>query len=318
MSRTKLFISHASEDKKEIADDLAKALSADYDVWYDKYELTLGDSLLAKINQGLAETDYGVVILSHSFFKKNWTQAELDGLFALEEVNRKVILPLWHSITAEEVRAHSPILAGRLGISTSKGVPALVEAITVAVGASDRAASVHRSNSSEGTSFGYEETIVNESDSKRILGSVQGVSLVRDSVDASMKRLREIVLAETADSKLFKFEIAGDKNENLKRTLFIKLPYSRQFLAEYSNICYNSASTSSLRVGVWHIKRDTWGDDLGIEKLCERDFSPEVGVGNGINWISEGQVFQAEELAEYLLELMMQEVEKAYKQNRNG
>lgn len=91
-------------------------------VWYDEYELTMGDSLLGKINAGLASCDYGVVVLSPAYFKKKWPQAELDGLFALEQPNRKVILPIWKDIDEAEVRAFSSILAGRIGVPASIGI----------------------------------------------------------------------------------------------------------------------------------------------------------------------------------------------------
>jgi hypothetical protein len=84
----KLFISHASEDKDEFVRALAEMLRLDFEVWYDEYVLTLSDSLLQKINQGLRESDYGIVVLSCAFFAKRWPQAELDGLFALETERR--------------------------------------------------------------------------------------------------------------------------------------------------------------------------------------------------------------------------------------
>ena len=68
MKPAKLFISHASEDKQDFADSLAVALrEAGYDVWYDKWALVAGDSLLKKISQGLRECDFGIVLLSKSF-----------------------------------------------------------------------------------------------------------------------------------------------------------------------------------------------------------------------------------------------------------
>ncbi|MEP7216067.1 MAG: toll/interleukin-1 receptor domain-containing protein [Anaerolineaceae bacterium] len=44
-----VFVSHASEDKDEVARPLARALSdAGLAVWLDEYELTLGDSVRQK------------------------------------------------------------------------------------------------------------------------------------------------------------------------------------------------------------------------------------------------------------------------------
>lgn len=53
-------------------------------VWFDESSMKPGDSLRQEIDRGLASSDFGVVILSKSFFKKQWTQAELNGLFTLK------------------------------------------------------------------------------------------------------------------------------------------------------------------------------------------------------------------------------------------
>ena len=78
-----VFISHASEDKEAIARPLYEALKArGLSVWFDEAELTLGDSLRRKIDDGLARCRYGIVILSPRFLEKEWPQRELDGLVA--------------------------------------------------------------------------------------------------------------------------------------------------------------------------------------------------------------------------------------------
>ena len=66
-----VFISHAGEDKVEVARPLTDALTASgLRVWLDENELHLGDSLRAKIDHGLAHSRFGVVVLSPSFFCK--------------------------------------------------------------------------------------------------------------------------------------------------------------------------------------------------------------------------------------------------------
>jgi hypothetical protein len=128
------FISHASEDKGDIARPLADMLQAKgYKVWYDEYTLTLGDNLRRSIEQGLAQSQFGVVVLSPSFFAKKWTNLELDGLFALEKFGEKRILPVWHNVTATDVERYSSIMAMRLGAPTSKGLNHVVEMIDQAV-----------------------------------------------------------------------------------------------------------------------------------------------------------------------------------------
>lgn len=115
-----LFISHASEDKDDFVRPLAEALVAvGLDVWYDETTLKLGDSLRQSIDKGLANSRYGVVVLSTAFFAKNWPQYELNGMVAREMNGVKVILPIWHKVTKDEVLKNSPTLADKLALNSS-------------------------------------------------------------------------------------------------------------------------------------------------------------------------------------------------------
>ena len=111
------FISHASEDKGEIADPLATALKEmGFNIWYDTFELKVGDSQRRSIEEGLAQSRYGIVILSPKFFVKEWPQKELDGLVALN----RVLLPVWHNLSSDEIKSYSPTLADIIARSTSE------------------------------------------------------------------------------------------------------------------------------------------------------------------------------------------------------
>jgi hypothetical protein len=115
-----VFISHAHEDKDEIVRPLAHALQElDLRVRFDEFELRIGDSLRRKIDQGIARSAFGVVVLSTAFFAKNWAQYELDGLVTRSVDGSQVLLPLWHKLTKAEVMAKSPSLADKLARSTT-------------------------------------------------------------------------------------------------------------------------------------------------------------------------------------------------------
>lgn len=114
------FISHACEDKDKVVRPLAKALSRmGFRIWYDEFELKVGDSLRESIDKGLINSRYGIIILSKSFFEKNWPQYELNGLVAREIEGKKVILPIWHEIEKHDVLQYSPALADKVALSTS-------------------------------------------------------------------------------------------------------------------------------------------------------------------------------------------------------
>jgi hypothetical protein len=115
-----VFVSHASEDKDDFVRDFVKCLQQQgIKVWYDEFTLKVGDSLRRSIDNGLKNSRYGIVVLSEAFFSKEWPQRELDGLFAREINGEKVILPIWHKISKNEVLKFSPIIADMLALNTS-------------------------------------------------------------------------------------------------------------------------------------------------------------------------------------------------------
>ena len=114
------FISHASEDKDEIVRPLAGMLKEyGFRIWYDEFALEVGDSLRKSIDRGLVNSRYGIVVLSQAFFRKNWTKYELNSLVAKEVDGKKVILPLWHGVSREDIMTHSPMLADKVAINTA-------------------------------------------------------------------------------------------------------------------------------------------------------------------------------------------------------
>lgn len=110
---------------------LAEALRAmGIRVWYDEFELRLGDNLRRSIDRGLADCSFGLVVLSPRFFGKKWTNRELDGLVAKEMAeDRVVILPIWLDTSFEEVAGFSPPLANTLSLKYNGDMTALVSSI---------------------------------------------------------------------------------------------------------------------------------------------------------------------------------------------
>jgi hypothetical protein len=132
-----VFICHASEDKASVARPLALALQErGITVWLDEFQIRIGDSLRRKIDEGLRNSAYGVVILSPSFFTKQWAQSELDGLVDREmTLGTKVVLPIWHEIDHDGVAAYSPSLANRYAARTDSGLDHVATAIVDVLGA---------------------------------------------------------------------------------------------------------------------------------------------------------------------------------------
>lgn len=75
-----VFLSHSSKDK-EIVDKIFNELQVhEISAWYDKYEIKPGDSIVDKINEGLENSDLGIICVSRNFLNSStgWTKSELN------------------------------------------------------------------------------------------------------------------------------------------------------------------------------------------------------------------------------------------------
>lgn len=284
MTATKLFISHASEDKADFVEPLVAALqAAGFEVWYDKYELTMGDSLLQKISQGLRECDFGVVVLSPDFFKKKWTQAELDGLFAIESTERKVILPIWKDVTVEDVVAFSPILAGRLGAPTSGGVDAVVAEIQRAVQAAERMATFSSVENAISLFKALDDEVGGTKRATALASSSEGLRLVEEAAANLITSMRGSF--ERLASVSTNLGIRIDKEE--PHLLGFMGPYSLRFVTGFYKVYTNSIQGAVLRLMIYR-NTDPWGHDIKKrETFVQEDFVPVFHHTGRLLWKSE-------------------------------
>ena len=128
-----IFIEHTSENKSFVTPLALSLRQKDLELWYDDFVLKVGDSLRREIDRGLAQSQYGIVLLSHYFFRKYWPQKELDELTAREELGEKVILPVWHNINKAKVTYYSPILADIVAAKSSIGIEAVINKLIKAI-----------------------------------------------------------------------------------------------------------------------------------------------------------------------------------------
>jgi hypothetical protein len=117
-----VFVSHAWEDKESFVDGFVTEMqNLGIKVWYDKEKIGWGDSMRAKIDEGLKNSKFGIAVISPNYIapEKYWTKAELDGLFQLESINGKFLLPIWHNITKQQILNYSSIIANKKALSTA-------------------------------------------------------------------------------------------------------------------------------------------------------------------------------------------------------
>jgi TIR domain len=286
----KIFLSHASEDQSDFVRPLAEALSAipeEFRVWYSEYELTLGDRLLAKIDAGLKNCDYGIVVLSPHFFAKRWPREELEGLFQLETTERKVILPIWKDVLEPEVRSFSPILAGRLGANAATGILKIVDDIRRAVGLVDRYKQI--SSSAWRDKFkkldedvGHARRVAEFSRTEEAVMLVRKVAL--EIIDEAWKTAQQFVTELSA----LKLHLSQRKRD--PHYFAISAPNALTLHLHFHSPFANSIEPTKLRIAIFRAP-DDWGDRSEMQILEKYELRPAFDKEMKVFWTDSELTF---------------------------
>jgi hypothetical protein len=89
------FISHSTKDKPFVRKLAADLVSNGVRVWLDEQQILVGDSIPEKIAQGLAESDFFLLVASKNSVESPWVKKELNNALVQEIERRKVtVLPI--------------------------------------------------------------------------------------------------------------------------------------------------------------------------------------------------------------------------------
>lgn len=296
-----LFISHASEDQDDFVRPLAEALAKKHTVWYSEYELTLGDSLLEKIDQGLANCDFGVVVLSKSFFAKKWPRAEIDGLFARETRSHKIILPIWKDVTEDEVKAFSPILSSKLAVSTAQGIASVIEKIEIALSVSSRQRKHTVVDAARQHVQKLRQTVADKRLAEQILHSERGVELITASFNHLIEIIGDVLKAGEDSSSPIKFQLT--RHKSAPNQVSIRTVHGMYLQIRLANLYVNSADATVLESKVFQQRWDLFGQAEGpLREFETHNLRPTIQPADEVIWLQGDKVFNTEELAVLLIE----------------
>lgn len=304
-----LFISHASEDQPDFVRPLAEALRNEYEkVWYSEYVLTLGDSLLQKIDQGLSSCDYGVVVLSKYFFEKKWPRLELDGLFARETRTRKMILPIWKDIAEDEIRGHSPILASRLGISTTAGLSKVLEAIRIAISASEHGRNQSALDVATQRVQKFRQDMAEKRRAEQLLASGEGTTLVSAGIENLWQTIQSVLSTGADESAPVKFNFS----KNPEGTMYVRTVRG-MFLSIWARNS-TAAIYTVLETKIFRVITDRFGQaERTPYDLYVGEFKPTFRRHDELAWIDKetSTAYSTDELAGHLVDLFVKHVEES-------
>jgi hypothetical protein len=71
------FISHSSQDHEFVVKFATDLRTNGVDAWFSKWEIKPGDSIPAKIDEGLEDCEFFIIVLSKSSIDRPWVQTEL-------------------------------------------------------------------------------------------------------------------------------------------------------------------------------------------------------------------------------------------------
>jgi len=127
------FLSYAGEDT-QMATELAGALkSRGFRIWYAPIDLSIGDNLLDSIEQGMVNSNSGILLISPAYLSKRWTNYEMDALIRQHIEGKKDIFPFLHNIEKSDVEQRHTGLGGIVALKTDIGLPELLARLTKAL-----------------------------------------------------------------------------------------------------------------------------------------------------------------------------------------
>lgn len=117
-----VFLSHANKDKDEVIDKLYHSLDKlGIKIFYDKESLEWGDIWKNRILEGTKKSEFAIIVISENFFDREWTEKELNEFLNRQNRNgQKLILPIIHNITNDDLRRKYPSVADIQTIESCK------------------------------------------------------------------------------------------------------------------------------------------------------------------------------------------------------
>ena len=90
-----VFISYSAADKGFVTRLFDSLRREGISIWIDEGEILPGDRIREKINQGILDSRYLLIVLSQNSVKSNWVRIELDSAMIREiEDSAVVVIPL--------------------------------------------------------------------------------------------------------------------------------------------------------------------------------------------------------------------------------
>ncbi len=92
---SKVFISHSSNDKAFVRQLASNLKDIGHQPWLDEWEIRVGDCIVSKIEQGIADANFVIIVLSSNAVRSGWVEREWKSKYWDEiQQNKTLVLPV--------------------------------------------------------------------------------------------------------------------------------------------------------------------------------------------------------------------------------
>jgi hypothetical protein len=108
-----VFLSYRSTDRAVVEEFAARLRRDGIDAWYDGWEITPGDDIVAKMDESVDRCGAGLIFISHAWFEGRWAQDEYTSLAFRKVVNDIRLIPVLVEDVGDRLPARLRKLARR-------------------------------------------------------------------------------------------------------------------------------------------------------------------------------------------------------------
>jgi hypothetical protein len=218
-------------------------------------------------------------------------------------------------VTYEEFAAYSPLLASKVAVSDSQGLPKVIEEITLAVSVSDRKRELTTLDAAKQQVEAFRQTMAEQQRVDQLLRSERGVQLVVESIEKIWKTIQTLL----CDDSFAPIKFQCKKPATF--TMYASTAHGMCLGLHATNVCLNSVSNTRLEAKIFQRYFELGKAPSELITKYEADFKPVVRANDEILWIADDDwiskhMHRAEELAALLVQSFLTHVQEEIHRHR--
>jgi hypothetical protein len=201
------------------------------------------------------------------------------------------------------------MLASKVAVSDSEGLPKVVEEIQLAVGVSNRQRELTAVDLAAQHAETLRQTLTEHQRAEQLSQSEQGANLVRSSIDTVWETIKNALYVDPASSVAPQFRF----NRPVSNVMYVATVRGMHLNLHVANFYLNSVVDTRLELKIFRQEWDRWGRPLtdDVITLLESEFQPTFRR-DAVVWLNPEKTatYTSEGLAAHLIKVFAEQIEK--------